>query len=158
MNKILNFCKKVIAAVGSVAFVILSYYSFCYTSLKQYNNTLFESRDNLLLHVLTVGVIVGISGGLYHVRHKISAKAVHVLAAVFSGLVFFLCIFLYTSAEFQPIVDQGHVFINAAAIADREVGYYYRAGILYFIRFSDRVDGIDGIAHEAYRQYDSGAA
>lgn len=137
MNKILDFCKKVIAAVGSVAFVILSYYSFCYTSLKQYNNTLFESRDNLLLHVLTVGVIVGISGGLYHVRHKISAKAVHVLAAVFSGLVFFLCIFLYTSAEFQPIVDQGHVFINAAAIADREVGHIIEPE--YYILYSFQI-------------------
>ena len=137
MNKILNFCKKVIAVVGSVAFAILSYYSFRYTSLKQYNSTLFESRDALLPHLLTLAVILAAAWGLYHVRHKISAKVVHVLAVLLSGLVFFLCIALYRSAEFQPIVDQGHVFINAAAIADQEVGHIIEPE--YYILYSFQI-------------------
>lgn len=109
--------------MGSVIFAILSYYSFFYTSVKQYNGTLLEHHDNLLLHILTVFVAVAVSWGLYHIRNKISARVTHVLAVLLSGLVFFMCIAVSVSAEFQPIVDQGHVYINAAAIADREIGH-----------------------------------
>lgn len=137
MNKILIFCEKIIAVVGCLIFAVLSYYSFRYTLLKQYNSTMLETRDNLPVHFLAVAVMLVISCVLYRISHKISAKAVHVMAVLLSGLVFFACIAIYMSAEFLPIVDQGHVYMNAVAIADKEVGHIIEPE--YYILYSFQI-------------------
>ena len=137
MNKILVFCEKVIAVVGCLIFAVLSYYSFRYTLLKQYNSTMLENRDNLPVHFLAVAVMLVISCVLYRISHEISAKAVHVMAVLLSGLVFFVCIAIYMSAEFLPIVDQGHVYMNAVAIADKEVGHIIEPE--YYILYSFQI-------------------
>lgn len=123
MNRFLTFCQKTIAVIGIMIFGVLSYYSLRYTMIRYYSGEAWDHYDIILLHIMELILAVIILGIVVKICNKLSEKSMHVIAIIISGIVIFVCRILYLSADFQPIVDQVHIYINAASIADPEIGY-----------------------------------
>lgn len=119
MKKLQKFGLQMIAAIGVVIFIVLTYYSWAYTA-RMYTDdeALFVVRDNLVSMLLFLAGLLTMAGLVSKLAVKLTQRSIHVLAVIMSLCAVAGLFILIVSARAIPKgVDQQYMYLIALEMA-----------------------------------------
>lgn len=134
MKKLQKLSLQMIAAIGIVIFIVLTYYSWAYTA-RMYTDdeALFVVRDNLVSMLLFLSGLLAMAGLISKLAVKLTQRSIHVLAVIMSLCAVAGLFILVVSARAIPKgVDQQYMYLIALEMASGK---------------------FDGLKHEYFRVY-----